>query len=180
MSQTLSAAQAKLVERFGILSEQAGMSRIAGRILGLLIQSSGDRSLDEIADMLSVSRASVSTEARRLLDAGIVERVSRPGDRKDYYQISPRHFLHDLEHRLASIQELVRLLEESRRESSDPIVISRLEQSVRAHSQVMDIVSTTIARWREEIGRADTATNTAGSCTSTPKRKPGQQSGQRV
>ncbi len=147
-------AQAKLVERFGIVADQAGMSRIAGRILGLLLQHPGDLSLDEIAQTLAVSRASVSTEARRLLDAGIVERVGRPGDRKDYYEISPWHFLHDMEHRLASLRELVRLLDEARRENTDPIVIGRLAQSLQAHSELMEVVGRTIARWREEAGPA--------------------------
>ena len=130
------------------------MSRIAGRIVGLLIQLPGDLSLDEIAQTLAVSRASVSTEARRLLDAGIVERVGRPGDRKDYYQISPWHFLHDMEHRLASLQELVRLLGEARRENTDPVVTGRLAQSLEAHSELLDLVGGTIARWREEAGPA--------------------------
>ena len=148
-------AQTRLVERFGILADRAGMSRIAGRIIGLLLQYSGDLSLDEIAQRLSVSRASVSTEARRLLEAGIVERVGRPGDRKDYYQISPRHFLHDLEHRFASMQELVRLLDEARRENTDPVVVARLAQSARAHVEIMDIVAGTIDRWRKETAGVD-------------------------
>lgn len=145
-------AQTRLVERFGILADRAGMSRIAGRIIGLLLQRSSDLSLDEIAQRLSVSRASVSTEARRLLGAGIVERVGRPGDRKDYYQISPRHFLHDLEHRFASMQELVRLLDEARRENTDPVVVARLAQAARAHVEIMDLVAGTIERWRKGIG----------------------------
>lgn len=145
-------AQARLVERFGILADHAGMSRIAGRIIGLLIQHPGDFSIDEIAHQLAVSRASVSTEARRLLDAGVVERVGRPGDRKDYYQISPWHFLHDMEHRLASMQELVRLLDEARRGSTDEVVVGRLAQSLQAYSEVMEMVVATIARWRDAAG----------------------------
>ena len=159
-------AQTRLVERFGVLADRAGMSRIAGRIVGLLLQHPGDLSLDEIAQRLAVSRASVSTEARRLLDAGIVERVGRPGDRKDYYQISAWHFLHDLEHRFASLQELVRLLDEARRENTDPVVITRLAQSVQAHSEIMELVGRTIARWRDEVGPSqrplDTTPATAG------------------
>jgi len=152
MADTMTDAQARLVERFGVLADRAGMSRIAGRIVGLLLQHPGDLSLDEIAHRLAVSRASVSTEARRLLEAGIVERVGRPGDRKDYYQISAWHFLHDLEHRFASLQELVRLLDEARRENTDPVVAARLTQSLQAHAEIMETVGRTIARWRAEAG----------------------------
>ena len=152
MAEIMTDAQTRLVERFGILADRAGMSRIAGRILGLLIQYRGDLSLDEIAQRLAVSRASVSTEARRLLEAGVVERVGRLGDRKDYYQMSPWYFLHDMEHHLASMQELTRLLDEARRENTDPVVEARLAHSLRAHSELTEAVSRTIARWRDEAG----------------------------
>ena len=149
MPETPTPAQSRLIERFGILADRAGMSRIAGRILGLLILSPGELSLDEMVERLSVSRASVSTDARRLLDAGIVERVGRPGDRKDYYQISPRHYLHDLEHRFASLQEFVRLLDEAGQEAPNQAVRARLAESVQAYSEIMDAVSATIGRWKE-------------------------------
>ena len=145
-------AQTRLVERFGIVADRAGMSRIAGRILGLLIQYPGELSLDEIAQQLAVSRASVSTEARRLLEAGVVERVGRLGDRKDYYQMSPWYFLHDMEHHLTSMQQLTTLLDEARRVNRDPVVEARLAHSIRAHSELMAAVSSTIARWRDEAG----------------------------
>ena len=165
MPKTMTDAQTRLVERFGVLADRAGMSRIAGRIVGLLLQQAGDLSLDAIAHRLAVSRASISTEARRLLDAGIVERVGRPGDRKDYYQISAWHFLHDLEHRFASLQELVRLLDEARRENNDPVVVARLAQSLQAHAEITEVVGRTIARWRAEAGPnqlANTIPATAG------------------
>ena len=158
MPENLTEAQRKLVERFGVLTDRAGMSRISGRILGLLLQSPTELSLDEIVQHLSVSRASVSTEARRLLDAGIVERVGRPGDRKDYYQVSPAHFLHDLEHRFASLQAFVGLLGEAQRESSDPIVVGRLAQTVQAHTEIMELVRLTIARWRAGLTPPDSST----------------------
>lgn len=165
MPENLTEAQRKLVERFGVLADRAGMSRIAGRILGLLLQSPTDLSLDEIVQQLSVSRASVSTEARRLLDAGIVERVGRPGDRKDYYQVSPKHFLHDLEHRFASLQEFVALLAEAQRESSDPLVAGRLAQAVRAHAEIMELVKVTIARWRAGLTPSDSPTELLAPAT---------------
>lgn len=154
----LTESQRKLVERFGVLADREGMSRIAGRIFGLLMQYPADLSLDEIAQQLSVSRASVSTESRRLLDAGIVERVGRAGDRKDYYQISPMHFLNDLEHRFASLQEFVAVLDEARRENTDAVVDARLSRTVQAHEEIMDLVSQTIRRWRDE-GVAGLATS---------------------
>ena len=159
MPEIITDAQRKLVERFGVTAHRAGMSRIAGRILGLLLQSPTDLSLEEIVQQLRVSRASVSTEARRLLDAGIVERVGRPGDRKDYYQVSQAHFLHDLEHRFAALQEFVALLGEAQRENSDPVVAGRLAQALRAHLEIMELVKQTIARWQAELAPVHPSTD---------------------
>src|SRR5213082_3180893 len=73
------------IERMGLAAENDGLSRIAGRLFGALILESEPRSLDDLADDLAVSKASISTEARRLVDRGVAERVARAGDRRDYY-----------------------------------------------------------------------------------------------
>lgn len=87
----------RFIERMGLMCESDNLPRIAGRLLGLLIVEDGALSLRELADRLQVSRASVSTNARLLTDIGIVDRVTRPGDRQDYYRLTPDPF-----HRLLS------------------------------------------------------------------------------
>jgi DNA-binding transcriptional regulator GbsR (MarR family) len=89
------------IEGIGLFFESAGVSRIGGRMLGLLTVSDGARSLDEVAAILDVSRASVSTNARILVAAGFVQHVSLRGDRRAYYQFAAdgwaRHIQHDIE-----------------------------------------------------------------------------------
>ncbi len=84
--------QRAFVDRMGHSAEADGMSPIAGRLFALLLLSDDPQSLDELADALEVSKASVSTDARRLLERGIVERVGRTGDRRDYYALAPDFF----------------------------------------------------------------------------------------
>jgi DNA-binding transcriptional regulator GbsR (MarR family) len=43
--------------------------------------------LDELAVELDVSRASISTNVRLLQGMGLIERITVPGDRRDYWQI---------------------------------------------------------------------------------------------
>jgi DNA-binding transcriptional regulator GbsR (MarR family) len=75
------------IERIGLLAEAEGLPRIAGRILALLLLEEEPSSLDEVVEKLQVSKGSVSTNVRLLERFGIIERVSIPGDRRDYYQI---------------------------------------------------------------------------------------------
>lgn len=76
------------VERMGLSAESDGLPRIAGRMWGFFIIHGGPCSFAELADKLQVSRGSISTNARLLRDLGIIERIARPGDRQDYYQLS--------------------------------------------------------------------------------------------
>lgn len=77
------------IESMGLLWEREGVPRIAGRIFGLVATSAGPCSLDDMTRELGVSKASISTDARRLEQLGLLERVAIPGDRRDYYTISP-------------------------------------------------------------------------------------------
>ncbi|MGN8158722.1 GbsR/MarR family transcriptional regulator [Salinisphaera sp. RV14] len=85
------------IERMGLSAQGDGMPRIAGRILGYFIVHGGPTSLSALARELRVSRASISTNARMLRDLGVLEATAVPGDRQDYYQLAPRHYLRVLE-----------------------------------------------------------------------------------
>ena len=87
------------IEMMGRHFEEEGVPRIAGRLFGLLMLVERDSSLDELAETLNVSKGSVSSNARLLENWGVAERVTRPGDRRDYYRIAP-----DMSERLVSRQ----------------------------------------------------------------------------
>lgn len=103
------------IERSGLLWEKDRLPRIAGRIFGLTLISPDPCSLDEIAETLGVSRASISNDARLLEQLGFVERVSLPGDRKIYFQINSQSLERSLEARLQHIQELQQLMDDAKR-----------------------------------------------------------------
>lgn len=101
----------EFVERVGRFFEGDGAPRTSGRMLGLLLLASKELSIDEIADRLKVSRASVSTNARQLEGYRVVERVSHMGDRRDFYRIAAdleRTLLRHRMERLAKVEELLR------------------------------------------------------------------------
>jgi len=76
------------VEEVGLVFEQTGMPRMAGRILGwLLISDPPHQSMDEVAEALMASKGSISTMTRLLIRIGLIERLSLPGVRHDYFRI---------------------------------------------------------------------------------------------
>ena len=89
--------RADYVERWARVLESQGEPRIAGRLYAHLATAQEPYlSLQELADQLGVSRASVSTNTRRLIDSGMITRVAVPGSRGQHYAadvIGTRHML---------------------------------------------------------------------------------------
>lgn len=98
------AAIDRFIEEMGLIAQQDGEPRIAGRIIGLLIAEGRELSLNQISERLSVSRASVSTNARHLASRGLVRLTTHSGDRQDYYELSSASYVHML-HELAGRME---------------------------------------------------------------------------
>jgi DNA-binding transcriptional regulator GbsR (MarR family) len=82
--------QTRFVEEVGLMFELVGMPRMSGRIFGwLLISDPPQQSHTELAEILQASKGSISTMTRLLIQIGLIERISLPGDRRDYFQIKP-------------------------------------------------------------------------------------------
>lgn len=129
----------RFIERMGLVWEQEGIPRIAGRIFGFLLLQDSACSLDDMAAALEVSKASISTDARRLEQLQLIQRVSRPGDRRDYYAIAPDVPLRALELKIASMRRLSLPPEEHARLASSisPAVQSRLLAFGAAHEHMI-------------------------------------------
>ena len=85
----------QFVEEVGIVFEQTGMPRMAGRILGwLLISNPPHQSMDELTSALMASKGSISTMTRLLIQIGLIERISLPGVRHDYFRLRPYAWRH--------------------------------------------------------------------------------------
>lgn len=80
----------EFVEDVGILFEQTGLPRMAGRIVGcLLICDPPHQTTSELTDVLMASKGSISTMTRFLIRIGLIERISLPGQRRHHFRIKP-------------------------------------------------------------------------------------------
>src|SRR5512135_2701448 len=75
----------RFIQHMGGYFESSGVPPIGGRILGLLMVSHEPLSAQDIAAMLHISRASISTNFRVLDAGGLVERFTSHADRVTYY-----------------------------------------------------------------------------------------------
>jgi hypothetical protein len=84
------AGAGSFIEDFGLLLEREGMPRMAGRMLGwLLICDPPHQTAGQLAQVVGASKASVSTTMRLLMHTELVERITLPSQRRDYFRIRP-------------------------------------------------------------------------------------------
>ena len=147
------------IERMGLAAESDGLSRIAGRLFGALLLESEPRSLDDFAEQLAVSTASVSTEARRLVDRGVAERIGKPGDRRDYYSLTADFFAQIIRFRLNRWAALHRLAREMQAAPSDQsrLVRDRLAYIDEVNAFVLARVDEALRQWSDRGQPATTA-----------------------
>lgn len=136
------------VARMGQSTEQDGFTRIAGRLFGYLLLAEQPCSIQQLATALNVSKASISTDARRWLEHGILIREPRGDDRRDYYKIAPDFFRRLLQYRLdrwenahAAVTEALTRIQPS------PIVAERLAYMNDVNRFVTERLRQNLADW---------------------------------
>ncbi len=79
------------VENLGLLVEElTDLTRMSGRILGWLMTSdTPGATMPDLTEALHTSKSAISTATRQLIQAGLIERRSVPGQRRDVYQLRP-------------------------------------------------------------------------------------------
>jgi DNA-binding transcriptional regulator GbsR (MarR family) len=152
------------IERMGLTAESDGLSRIAGRLFAALILDSEPRSLDDLADQLAVSKASVSTEARRLVERGVAERVTRPGDRRDYYVLAPDFLVQIIRFRVSRWAKLRGLVHEMQTELPDVprLVRDRFTHIEDVHDFVLSRIEDALREWMDLNQRGSSRARATG------------------
>lgn len=122
----------QFIENMGLHYENYGVPRIGGRILGLLILTPRPISSEEMSEALQVSRSSISTNLRTLMLNELVEKVSLPGERVDYYTLTEDVWQKSLELQLSNVFPLRDLAEEG---------LESLDEGHPARERMEEIIS---------------------------------------
>lgn len=146
----------EFIEGMGRRFEEEGVPRIAGRMFGLMMVNEEPCSLDEMAEVLQVSKGSVSSNARLLEQWGVAERTTRPGDRRDYYQLAADMPVRMLERQIAQMEAMLAYLRrgEETLGPGSPQLAERFRQVVALHEDARELMRTALARRRGETAEA--------------------------
>ena len=151
----MSDARERFVETMGRHFEEEGVPRIAGRLCGRLMLEEEECSLDDLAEALQVSKGSISSNARLLEDWGVAERVTRPGDRRDYYRLAPDIHQRLLNRQVARIELAIRRFTEAREELGDAPenILQRFDDAVRFNRLAIESLRKLAAEVESTRGR---------------------------
>jgi len=87
----IATVECQFVDLWGTMSSLWGINPTMARIHGLLFITGESLTMDDMMDRLGISRGNVSMNLSKLVEWGLVRRVHKRGDRRDYYD--PRNSL---------------------------------------------------------------------------------------
>lgn len=82
----LSNARSNFVQGWGALGSSWGISKTMAMTHALLLVSDEPRSTDDIMAELGISRGNANTTLRELVGWGLIRRVVRMGERREYFE----------------------------------------------------------------------------------------------
>jgi DNA-binding transcriptional regulator GbsR (MarR family) len=141
------------IEEVGLSFEVMGLPRMAGRIFGwLLLSDPPHQSPGELAKVLQASKGSISTMTRLLVQIGLIERISLPGQRRDYFRIKLNAWSEVSKQRLAQISTFRQLAEQGLQilETDDPVLRQRLEEMRDIHAFLEREFPLMTDRWEQQ------------------------------
>jgi DNA-binding transcriptional regulator GbsR (MarR family) len=153
MNDNRQAEEQNFVEEVGIVFEQTGLPRMAGRILGwLLLSNPPHQSTDELTSALMASKGSISTMTRLLIQIGLIERISLPGVRHICFRIRPGALQHLLRKKVEVLTIFRQLAERGLElaEGKSPLSRQGLEEMRDMYAFFERELPALLERWEQE------------------------------
>ncbi|UCD24807.1 MAG: MarR family transcriptional regulator, partial [Gemmatimonadota bacterium] len=140
-------AAERLIEQMGLQWEAEGRPRIAGRLFALMLLEDRDFTLEELAELLQVSRGSMSTNTRLLEAHGVIERVAKSGDRRVYYRLTADPYRAMIESHLKRMERTREVIAHARKELAVETKKKhlRLAEVERFHKFAITAINTLLA-----------------------------------
>ena len=148
---TLTPDDHRFIETLGLHFEDEGIPRIGGRMIGLLILADRPLSLGQIADLLKVSPASVSTNARMFHTRALLEEISYPGDRRHYYVFSQSAWEQQFQMAMKTLLNAGKIFRGglARLAPEEQVRRQRMTEAVEFFDFFHGVLEDALARWRQ-------------------------------
>src|SRR6476659_2967595 len=136
VEQQLTTAQDLFIRRWGEMGQTWGINRTMAEIHALLYITAMPLCTDDVMDRLNISRGNASMSLRALCDWGIIRRLHKRGERREYFES------------LNDVWEMFSIIAaERKRREMDPVL-----ETIRQCQQMLDETSLgKVAARQEEV-----------------------------
>ena len=140
-------AAERLIEQMGLQWESEGRPRIAGRLFAFMLLEDRDFTLEELSEILQVSRGSMSTNTRLLESQCVIERIAKSGDRRIYYRLTADPYRAMIESHLKRMERTRDVVAQARKELAAQTKKKhmRLAEIERFHKFAINAINTLLA-----------------------------------
>jgi DNA-binding transcriptional regulator GbsR (MarR family) len=120
--QNLRTAQDTFIRRWGEMAQTWGINRTMGEIFAFCYITGQPQCTDDVMERLNISRGNASMSLRALVDWGIIRRMHRRGERREYFET------------LSDVWEMFSIIAaERKRREMDPVL-----ETIRQCQQMLD------------------------------------------
>ena len=159
-------AQDTFIRRWGEMGATWGLNRTQAEILGLLFSVGTPLCTDDVMERLNISRGNASMSLRALCDWGIIRRLHRRGERREYFEslsdvwemfsiIAAERKRREMDPVLETIRQCQRLLDEDSlgKAAARQEAVQLTRQRLAAMEEFMEITNTVFQQF---VGGAKT------------------------
>jgi DNA-binding transcriptional regulator GbsR (MarR family) len=154
------------IDRWSRILASEGLPPVAGRLWAwLLVCEPPEQSVEQIAHAIGASRGAISGAVRMLEPSGLIVRIRRRGDRREYWRTSQDAVIHSLQAKeratrpsLQALDDVIGALSDRSDES-----LARLREAQRLYQMLLRMFPDLIDQFRAERAphRADLAPDRA-------------------
>ena len=163
----LAEAQQQFIASWGAFGTHWGINRTMAQIHALLMISPDPLSQEDIMEQLNISRGNVNMNIRDLVDWGLVDRVLKPGERKEFFSAEKDIWKVAMqiakERKKRELEPVKKLLDDLLKVEGD-----RRDKNVKAFIEVItdieNLVSKTSQPWRRSISSTSRRSQPAKAC----------------
>jgi DNA-binding transcriptional regulator GbsR (MarR family) len=155
---TLEEGKQKFIESWGKMAGDWGINRTMAQVHALLLIAPEAMTADEVMEALDISRGNANMNIRALRDWGLVEKVLKSGERKEFFvaekdmwtvvrQIIVHRKKRELEPMLKILDEVSSVKDESAEAQSFSNVIRDIQMFSHKANQTLDTLVKSDSTW---------------------------------
>lgn len=167
------------VEHWGVMARSWGINATMGELFALLYITGSDWTADDLRERLRISRGNVSMNLRELMAWGVVQKVHRQGERREFYRVEGdvwtlfRHIFSERKRR--ELDPTIRVLDQTvQRIEATPALhplIQRVQSLRRFFGQIDGLASRLLALDSAQLDALLELINQTAEPPATPDRR---------